>query len=191
VELVGEGFVVFAPDAIAFGERMGEGGGAKYHNAGEFFAANPQGSVMGKMAYDTSRAVDVLQALEMVDGERIGCIGHSHGAYGTLFGMIQDERIKAGVISCGVSLLRADPTPERWWKMTALMPRPMVLVVAWKDQIFPNTEPVRGAVEEVRKVYALQGAGKDLHGEFLEGGHSFPEAVRKKAYAMLKDALGR
>jgi len=58
-----------------------------------------------------------------VDKDRIGIIGHSHGAYGTLFAMIGDERLKAGVISCGFTTLRTDPTPQRWWRMTALMPR--------------------------------------------------------------------
>ncbi|HZZ41687.1 MAG TPA: prolyl oligopeptidase family serine peptidase [Tepidisphaeraceae bacterium] len=214
VELASQGFVVFAPDAIAFGERLAEQGGAKYHSGDEFFAANPQGSVMGKMAFDTSRAVDVLQSLDFVDGDRIGCIGHSHGAYGTLFAMIQDPRIKAGVVSCGVSLLRADPTPQRWWRMTALMPRlghyegrmedtpiefhqwialvaprPLMIAGGLHDQIFPNTAPLRSALEEVRRIYTLYGAPNDLHAELFDGPHSFPDEVRRRAYAMLTGAL--
>jgi dienelactone hydrolase len=215
-ELAARGFVVFAPDAIAFGERMGESGGAKYRGPGQFFAAHPEGSVIGKMAYDVSRAVDLLETLEFVDGERIGCIGHSHGAYGTLFAMVQDERIRAGVISCGVTLLRADPKAERWWRLTSLIPRlgyyegrmedtpiefhqwmalvaprPMMVVVGTRDAIFPNTAPVGGALDEVRKVYALHGVSNDLHAEIFDGPHSFPNEIRGRAYRMLDEALRR
>jgi predicted esterase len=94
-----------------------------YHSADEFFAAHPKGSVMGKMGYDTSRACDLLKALPQTKDLRIGCLGHSHGAYGTLFAMLNDDRIKAGVISCGLNLLRKDPVPNRWWRLTSLMPR--------------------------------------------------------------------
>jgi hypothetical protein len=130
--------------------------------------------------------------------------------------MVQDARIKAGVISCGVTLLRADPSPQRWWRMTALMPRlgyyegrvedapiefhqwlalvaprPVMVVVGLRDQIFPNTEPVRGAVEEVRRVYGLYGSQNDLRAEFFDGPHSFPKEIRDRAYVMLSGALAR
>src|SRR2546429_8861436 len=116
------------------------------------------------MAFDVRRAVDYLQTLPYVDKNAIGCIGHSHGAYGTLFAMLYEPRIKAGVISCGFTALRSDPKPERWWRLTALMPRlgwweghveqtpfdfhhllalvaPRSLLVsaALADKIFPNT----------------------------------------------------
>lgn len=215
-ELASRGFVVFAPDAIAFGERMAEQASAKYRTAAQFFAAHPSGSVMGKMAFDTSRAVDLLQTLDFVDPDRIGCIGHSHGAYGTLFAMVQDPRIKAGVISCGVTLLRADPSPQRWWRMTSLMPRlsfyegridetpidfhhwlaliaprPLTIVVGLRDQIFPNTQPVLPALEEVRRIYALHGSPTNLHAEPFDGPHSFPPEIRDRAYTMLRETLTR
>jgi dienelactone hydrolase len=213
-ELAERGYVVMAPDAIAFGERQGGHAHAKYHSADEFFAAHPQGGVMGKMAYDTSRAIDVLETLPEVDPTRIGCVGHSHGGYGTLFSMVQDDRIKAGVVSCGVTLLRADPTPQRWWRMTALMPRlglyegdmpstpidfhhwialvaprPLAVVVGTKDAIFPNAAPVADAIEEARKVYALYGAADKLQGQVFEGPHSLPEAQKVRAFQLLKDTL--
>src|SRR4029078_10242197 len=40
VDLVERGFIVLAPDAIAFGERQSGHQNAKYHSADEFFAAH-------------------------------------------------------------------------------------------------------------------------------------------------------
>src|SRR3712207_7054539 len=48
---------------LAFGERQSGHRNSKYKSAEQFFAAQPHGSVMGKMAFDTSRAIDFLQRL--------------------------------------------------------------------------------------------------------------------------------
>ena len=56
----------------------------------------------GKMAYDLSRAVDVLEKLEFVDVNKIGAIGHSGGGMALLYFMTTDSRVKAGVSSCGM-----------------------------------------------------------------------------------------
>jgi hypothetical protein len=79
--------------------------------------------MMGKMAWDLSRAVDYLSRQGFVDGARIASIGHSHGGYTTWFGMALDERIAAGVSSCGFDTFRYDGNPYRWSHATALLPR--------------------------------------------------------------------
>src|SRR5439155_18782255 len=81
-ELAERGHVVLAPDAIAFGERQSGHRNTKYRSADDFFTAQPHGSVMGKMAFDTSRACDFLQKLPDLNVKKIACVGHSHGAYG-------------------------------------------------------------------------------------------------------------
>jgi dienelactone hydrolase len=213
-ELAVAGFAVLAPDAIAFGERQAAHANAKYHSADEFFALHPQGSVMAKMAFDTSRACDLLHALPQTSGMKIGCLGHSHGGYGTLFAMLAEPRIESGVISCGASLLRKDPSPNRWWRKTALIPRlgfyesdvnaspidfhiwlallaprPMMIIAGTQDQIFPNTATLAPTIEMVRKVYAQFGAEKNLSLHMFDGPHTFPPEARRKAYQMSSDAL--
>jgi len=214
-DLAERGFVVLAPDAIGFGERRKDHPHALYHSADQFFAAHPEGSVMAKMAFDTSRAVDLLQRLPGVDGARIGCIGHSHGAYGTLFAMLHDERIRAGIMSCGFTTLRTDPTPERWWHRTAIVPRlgfyerrieqtpldvhhwlalvaprPLMVVGALADAIFPDTRRLPRLLTMVKSVYRLCGAPTHLRPWIFNGSHRFPRAARTRAYRMLQDALG-
>jgi dipeptidyl aminopeptidase/acylaminoacyl peptidase len=214
VELAAEGFVVLAPDAIGFGERQAGHGNAYYRSARQFYEAHPEGSVVAKMVFDVSRAVDLLERLPEVDGARIGCIGHSHGGYGTLFAMAHEPRIEAGVISCGMNLLRDDPKAHRWWRQTALIPRlgfykgrieqtpmdfhhwlalvaprPVMVVAGTDDEVFPNCAALSSRLELVRAVYELSGAGKNLEAWIFEGAHSFPPEARRQAYHTLAGVL--
>lgn len=213
-QLAERGFAVLAPDAIGFGERARDHPHARYHSADQFFAAHPDGSVMAKMVYDVSRAVDLLEQLPGVDATRVGCIGHSHGAYGTLFAMLFEPRISAGVISCGFTTLRRDPTPERWWRMTALIPRlghyedhtpqtpldfhhllalvaprALMVVVGLHDSIFPNTGDAPHVMSLVRQVYRRYGAADQLHHWIFNGPHCFPTTARTRSYHMLEEVM--
>jgi dienelactone hydrolase len=93
-----------------------------YDNIAEFFERHPHWSVMGKMNWDVSRCIDYLETLPQIDRKRIGCIGHSHGAYGTIFAVAFDPRIAAAAASCGFNTLRTDPRPDRWCRLTPLLP---------------------------------------------------------------------
>lgn len=214
LKLARQGFTVLAPDAIAFGERAAEHSNGYFRSADQFFGAHPDSSVMGKMVYDVSRAIDLLQTMPNVNKDRIGCIGHSHGAYGTLFAMIGDERLKAGAISCGFTTLRTDPTPQRWWRMTALMPRlsfyhgnieqtpidfhlwlaliaprPVFISAGLNDTIFPKTDNLPKVMEMLKPVWNLHGAGEQLRSRIYPGPHDFPIESQDGAFKLLRDAL--
>jgi hypothetical protein len=212
-DLAERGFVVLAPDAIGFGDRQSFRLTTLYHDAADFSRAHPDGSVAAKMAFDVQRAVDLLSALPQVDPRRIGCIGHSHGGYGTLFGMLADERITTGVISCGLATLRGDPHPDRWWLQTALLPRlglygdivstpfdlqhllallaprRVFVSVALQDACFPYTADLPTVGGLVSEVYGLYGAGDRFEMVTFGGPHSFPLYLHEKAYGAF--TLGR
>src|SRR5439155_15286050 len=65
------------------------------------FSRSPYPSGSMKAIWNNMRAIDLLQALPEVDGERIGCIGHSLGGHNTMFTAAFDTRIKALVSNCG------------------------------------------------------------------------------------------
>ncbi len=90
IELAQHGFVTLAPDYPSFGEYP--------------YTFPPEhGYISGSMKAisDNMRAIDVLQAMDTVDPERIGCIGHSLGGHNTMFTAVFDTRVKALVSSCG------------------------------------------------------------------------------------------
>src|SRR3954469_22111542 len=89
VELARRGYVTLAPDYPYFGE-----------NKSDPYALGYASATM-KGIWNHMRCVDLLQSLDEVDGERIGCIGHSLGGHNTLFVAAFDVRIKAAVSSCG------------------------------------------------------------------------------------------
>lgn len=120
--LVERGYVTIAPDQICFGERHQPALG-HYGDAIAFYRRHPRWSVAGKMIWDVGRTIDYLETLNVVDKRRLGCIGHSHGGYGTLWAAAFDERIRAAVVSCGFTTFRADGNVYRWSHATALIPR--------------------------------------------------------------------
>lgn len=122
LHLVKRGFVTFTYDAICFGERHDAASG-HYGDAIPFYRRHPKWSLLGKMVWDMSRAVDYLETLDFVDATRVGSVGHSHGGITTLFAMAFDERIKVGASNCGFDTFRIDGNTWRWSHATALIPR--------------------------------------------------------------------
>ncbi len=215
VELVKRGYVCIAPDAIGFGERIAPGK-QPYDNSLAFYRKHPGWSFMGKMIWDVGRVIDYLETLPFVDPKKIGAIGHSHGAYGTLFATAFEPRIAAAVASCGFTTFRTDPHPERWSHLTALMPQlgfylpdvasipfdwqqvlalsaPRKLFVWYttRDPIFPRTDNLDELLRDVQRVYGLYGAAGALAWESSDGPHSFPQAKREAAYRWLDENLAQ
>ena len=209
-ELVERGVVCIAPDAIGFGERIPEGG-EPYDNAIELFRRHPTWSFFGKMIWDIARVIDYLETLPEIDAKRIGVIGHSHGAYGSIMAAVFEPRIKLAVASCGFTTLRTDPRPDRWSHLTALFPylgfyvedidqapfdwHEIVACIAPKpyfnwstlnDDIFPNTDNLRDVYAQVAQVYELYGAKEPFTGKLGPGKHRFPPEVRQEAYAWIE-----
>jgi dienelactone hydrolase len=216
--LAERGFVTLCPDVICFGERYQVGGSfyCHYGDAVRIYRGNAGRSIMSKMVDDAMRAVDYLSSLPEVDKKCIGSIGHSHGGYGTLFAMAFDERIKAGVVSCGFTCFRADSLPDRWFRRTALIPRlggfeknmadtpvdfhhlfaaisPRALFIsaALKDSIFPKVGDVQWIEKDVRSVYQRENAAENFELFSFDGEHAFTPQARDRAWAFLDQHLKR
>lgn len=105
------GYIVIAPDHFVAGHRIPPEG--PYETA-RFYRKHPEWTAVGKFTYEHSIAIDVLQSLPEVDGERIGALGHSLGGQGTYFLAAYDDRIKAAACNCGGSFFRHNPAVEDW-----------------------------------------------------------------------------
>ncbi len=111
-ELAQLGYVVLATDVISAGERIYPGYDS--YNTNEFYKKFPHWSAMGKMIADHKKGLDYLCQSDIVDPERIGCIGHSLGGYNSFFLQAFDPRIKAAVSSCGLSPMGGTNSPYQF-----------------------------------------------------------------------------
>lgn len=94
--LARRGYVVIAPDHFNMGERTPPGG----YTTAPFYERHPEWTAVGKIIYDLSIAVDVLESLEMVDPHRIGVLGHSLGGSSSIDLAAYDDRIAAVASNC-------------------------------------------------------------------------------------------
>lgn len=205
VHLAERGYVTLVPDYPSFGEY-------RYDFSGSHF---PSGTM--KAVWNNLRAIDLLQTLPEVDGERIGCIGHSLGGHNAMFTAAFDPRIKAVVSSCGfTSFGKYYGGDLRGWTSARYMPRiasvyenkpekmpfdfPEV-VAAMAPRAFLASAPVRDGnfdvsgvqdcIAAATPVYALLGAKDKLAAYYPDCGHDFPPAARIIAYDWLDRWLKR
>lgn len=199
-ELAERGYVCIVPDYPYLGENSFD----PYKNG--YISCTMKGIV------NHMRAVDLLQSLPMVDGKRIGSIGHSLGGHNTLFVAAFDQRIKAMVTSCGFTSAKkyynGDLTgwagvrympliAEKYGKdpkripfdfpelLVALAPRPLFINAPLKDSNF-EVSGVRDCVDTALPVYEKVFKAKEkLLAVYPDSSHDFPTEIRQQAYRFL------
>lgn len=203
-ELAERGYVTLSPDYPSLGEHEHD------------FEADAYVSGSMKAIYDNLRAIDVLHSLPEVDGDRIGCIGHSLGGHNGLFTAVFDERIRAVVTSCGFTSFhnykggdlrgwsgprymprvaeRYELSPDRMpfdfhEVIAAIAPRGVFVVAPVGDDNF-DVAGVRDVLKAARPVFKLLGKPENLEVVYPEAGHDFPDAEREKSYGFLDRVLG-
>lgn len=204
LRLVERGFVVLAPEQVAFGERrepeaVAQGPDACSCRKAAFHALMLGKTLLGLRVWDVMRAVDYLAQRPEVDAERIGCMGISGGGMTALFSAALDERLRAVVVSGYLNTFRAsilavphcecNYVPEllrdaEMYDIAGLIaPRPLLAEHGTEDSIFP-IDATHLALRELRRAYALLGAADRLDADVFAGPHEISGA---KAY----DWLGR
>lgn len=202
-ELAERGYVALAPDYPNFGDYQ--------------FDPYAHGYVSATMKgiWNHRRALDLLQSLPEVNGERIGCIGHSLGGHNTLFLAAFDERVKVAVTSCGFNsyakymggdltgwshkgympritdLYERDPAkmPFDFTEILgAIAPRAVFVNAPRGDGNF-EVSGVEDCLKAAAPVYALTHASDALKAAHPDCGHDFPPAVREQAYAFIDKVL--
>jgi len=209
-ELVLRGYIVLAPDYLTAGERI-------YPNkdsfdSSPFYEKYPDWSMVGKNLEDSRSAIDVLCALEYVDRDRLGVIGHSHGGHNAIFAAALDDRIKAVVSNCGLSVFSEEEERLEWsleegyiyipklrryflenidppfdlHEVAALIaPRPWLNISSYIDDAFGNQEFLAEVGTQLFRVYNLY-KRSDAFGYYMHGNnHSFPKLARALAYEWL------
>jgi dienelactone hydrolase len=118
------GFVVFAPDSVAFEDRRPGGPGTdpraddwdQHYNAMAYRLVGGE-TLMARVLEDAMAAVSALLSRPDVAGDAVGAVGHSYGGNTTLFLMAVDERVRFGCASGAVGSYRQkilDGTGIEW-----------------------------------------------------------------------------
>lgn len=209
LELAERGYVTLAPDYIFLGDNKG---------GGEFQEIEALGYVSGTMKgiWDHMRAVDLLQALPEVDGERLGVIGNSLGGHNAVYVGLFDPRLKVIVSSVGFDSMRyrtkrgiaglnqkyytpraathygSDPhkMPYEWSELlAALAPRAFFAHSPVDDHNF-EVAAARKSFASAREVYAFLGAADRIKMISPPDGHFFAPASREVAYRFIDAQFG-
>ena len=205
-ELVKRGYVVIAQDQLAFESRswIQELGlkAAGLDERFEGFRRLAEGrTLMGKLGYDTSRAVDVLAQRDDVDPDKIGAIGHSGGGSQSYTAMLYDPRIIAGVFNCGIASGAASIRDFKSGSLTSLLPglayigdkalavatmvpRAVMIVNGSEDRLF-SLDGVMNTYYRAKKAYLSLGVKDRIELTMPEGPHVFHEEIREHGYRWL------
>ena len=185
------GYVVLAPDMRAFGERADWMPDNKYQCDWDLVCATMAGVVpLERNLWDLMRALDVLEAHQLVDPARIAAAGLSFGGTCTLFLAALDARVRVAVVSgylsswqaahtipwnmCGSQVMPGQLGRIEHVDVAALVaPRPLLVETGTQDMIFP-VAAAAASVAQLRALYEREHApaGALVHDVF-EGDHQW------------------
>lgn len=207
------GYVVIAPEHFVSGHRVPAEGP---YDTGRFYEKHPQWTAVGKFTYEHSIAIDVLQTLDQVDGDRIGALGHSLGGHGTFFLAAYDERIKASACNCGATFFRHNPNVMGWSRdhwyvyfkpirdellsgvlppidfheiIALIAPRAFLDLSGLNDGHGPTQRQRLLMLMKIMDIYELEGAPQNF-GFYVHGrGHSVAHESRQLIYGWMDTQL--
>ena len=198
-ELAERGYVVIAPDAIAFEDRNWSkiAGQAEYHELASRLVRGQ--TLLGKVLHDLNVALDYLSTRHEVDTKRMGFIGHSYGGRMAIWAAAFDERVKAAVSNCGCVNYKNSLGRDAGIQMALCLPG--ILNIGDVEDILRLAAPravliqgttddkwSRGAQDMFDSVRSAFPDGQ-LELRIWPGGHVFSKEMREAAYAFLAGHL--
>ena len=215
-----KGFVAFAFDPIAQGERLQAydrraGGTLGGWSTEMHLQEGAQSLLIGDsvaryLIWDGKRALDYLTSRPEVDGERIGCTGCSGGGTQTTYISALDPRVKAAAPACWLNsyrILFSGPVGDSEQSLPGFIsagldqadyvelfaPKPWLIVSTIED-FFP-LEGARRVFEEAFHWYRMFPQRDRVDWAVGPGPHGTPLPVRERIYEWmirwLKDGVGR
>ena len=209
--LASQGYVVFAIDALFWGER-GRKEGVEYLSQ-QRLSANLLHLGMtwnGVITWDDIRSAEFIASLPEVDPSRIGAVGLSMGGHRTWMLAATSDHIAAGAAICwmGTSDVLTRPGNNQTSGHSAYSmlipnlrnyldypdvasiaaPKPMLFYNGTKDGLFP-IEGVENAYAKMQGVWDSQGHGDKLETKLWPVPHEFNAEMQDEAFTWLNVQL--
>ena len=151
-------------------------------------------TLAAKHLHDTVVEISVLTSRQEVAGEGIGVIGHSMGGLFTSLLAAFDDRVLAGVSSCGTFSYDRYEWSNRMETADTILPgfRADGHDLDYVLDAIPPTPffATYGSDETNTGEELLDGDRKNFTSVRFEGGHGFPSTVREQAYDFLDAHVG-
>jgi len=200
-ELAERGYVVIAPDAIAFEERNWSKtpGQAEYYELASRLVRGQ--TLLGKVLHDVRVALDYLTTRREVDKHRMGFIGHSYGGRMAIWAAAIDKRIRAAASNCGCVNYKNSLTRDAGIQMEFCLPG--ILNVGDVEDVLrlaaPRAVLIQAAVDDkwsrgARDMFECARSvfpDGQVEMRLWPGGHKFSKEMRETAYAFLARHLNR
>ncbi|HUW59954.1 MAG TPA: dienelactone hydrolase family protein [Candidatus Bathyarchaeia archaeon] len=210
-ELAARGYVVFAADALYWGDR-GRAEGVSYE-AQQALAANLLQlgyTWAGLILWDDIRSAEFVQGLEEVDPDRIGAVGLSMGSYRTWSLAAATDIVKAGAAICWMgdtpTLTSIGNNQTRGQSAYSMIhpnlrnyldypdvasiacPKPMLFYNGRQDALFP-IPGVEACYEKLQRVWRDQGVENRLVTKLWDVPHVFNRKMQAQAFQFLDTHL--
>jgi len=210
-ELAARGYVVFATDALYWGDR-GRAEGVSYE-AQQALAANLLQlgyTWAGLILWDDIRSAEFVQGLAEVDPDRIGAVGLSMGSYRTWSLAAATDIVKAGAAICWMgdtpSLTSIGNNQTRGQSAYSMIhpnlrnyldypdvasiacPKAMLFYNGRQDGLFP-VPGVEACYEKLQRVWNDQGAEDRLITQLWDVPHVFNREMQAQAFQFLDTHL--
>jgi dienelactone hydrolase len=198
-ELAERGFITLSPDAICFEERSNQDAPFQYHAHHLNIRLMEGRTLLGKVLFDVSAGIDLLQSLPEVDKSQIGFIGHSYGGRTALFAPAFDHRIKASVSSCGSTNFKDMLKNNTGIQLDYVIPdflkygdiEDVVKLVEPSNLLILGTDEDKWSMSIDHISHHASGSFKDgsLRTQIFNGQHQFSQEMRIIAYEFLDKYL--
>jgi hypothetical protein len=208
LELIKRGYVVFAPDALGFGERRPpDTDNADFdlaYNYHQLALRLLRGeTLLRKVLWDVSRGLDYLETRAEVDSRYIGFIGHGYGAKMALWATAMEPRIHAAVAHRGIITYREHVKRGEWLQPEFVVPRLMQVadvhhllnLIAPRPFLISTTDgdsqdvDAADIYQKAIPVYDKKGAANRVSLYCYKGNDTFERHMRYNAYHWLDSWL--
>lgn len=205
-ELAKRGYVVFATDALGWGDRSVPGFQRESQQALASNLFNLGSSYAGIVAQEDVRASQFLASLPEVDKKRVAAVGFSMGAFRAWQVAALSDSVTAAIADCWMATMQGLMVPGNnqlrgqsafpmlhpgigryldYPDVAGLAaPKPMLVYAGEKDTLFP-AEPVNAAFARMKQIWAANKAADKLETRTWPLGHVFVQEQQDAAYDWL------